>query len=78
MTERLDKSRLGANAIYSASVAVARAAANSLGVSLHCYPGGAGVNIMPIPTFNMINGGQYTEENVELQEFLLVPATAST
>jgi len=73
-----DKSCLGANAIYSVSVAVARAAANSLGISLYNYLGGIGVNIVPIPMFNMINGGQYADRNIEFQEFLLVPTAART
>jgi enolase len=74
----LDKSRLGANAIYSVSIAVARAAANSLQLSLYRYLGGAGVHLLPIPMFNMINGGTYFDTKVEFQEFLLIPATAKT
>ncbi len=73
-----DKSRLGANAIYSVSLAVARAAADSLGLSLYRYLGRDEANIMPIPMFNMINGGRYADRNIEFQEFLLVPAKAQS
>ncbi|MBW2306742.1 MAG: phosphopyruvate hydratase [Deltaproteobacteria bacterium] len=71
-----DKSRLGGNAIYSVSVAAARAAAHSLELPLYRYLGGDGANNVPIPMFNMINGGKYGDRYVELQEFLLVPARA--
>lgn len=71
-----NKSRLGANAIYSVSIAVARAAASSLGIPLYRYLGRADVNILPIPMFNMINGGPYSDTNVEFQEFIVVPFVA--
>jgi enolase len=71
-----DKSRLGANAIYSVSIAVARAAAASLGLPLYRYLGGTGVHLLPMPMFNMINGGAAYGMNVEFQEFLLIPAGA--
>ena len=71
-----NKSRLGANAIYSVSIAVARAAANSLQLPLYRYLGGAGAHLLPVPMFNMINGGDYLNTHVEFQEFILVPTGA--
>ena len=71
-----NKSRLGGNAIYSVSIAVARAAANSLSLPLYRYLGDAEAYILPIPAFNMINGGIYGNQYIELQEFLLVPTAA--
>jgi len=73
-----DKSRLGANAIYSVSIAVARAAASCLGIPLHEYLGGGGTHYIPAPIFNMINGGSSGDVSVEFQEFLLIPAMAET
>jgi len=71
-----NKCRLGANAIYSVSIAVARAAANSLRVPLYQYLGGSEATLLPVPMFNMINGGAHTR--MEFQEFLLIPAAAPT
>ena len=71
-----NKSRLGGNAIYSVSIAVARAAANSLSLPLYRYLGDAEAYTLPIPAFNMINGGIYGNQYIELQEFLLVPTVA--
>ena len=71
-----NKSHLGANTIYSVSVAVARAASNVLGLPLYRYLGGAGVHCLPVPMFNMINGGPYSRGQAEFQEFLLAPASA--
>lgn len=68
-----DKSRLGANAIYSVSIALARAAAFSAGVPLFRYLGGEERYCLPTPVFNLINGGVYGERRVEIQEFLLIP-----
>jgi enolase len=73
-----NKSRLGANAIYGASVAVARAAAQSLGLPLYRYLGEEKTKTLPLPMFNMINGGPYSNALGEFQEFLLVPASAKT
>jgi len=73
-----NKSRLGANAIYSASIGVARAAANSLRVPLYRYLGGPEANLLPVPMFNMVNGGTHATTRVEFQEFLLIPAAAKT
>jgi enolase len=73
-----NKSRLGANATYSVSVAAARAASASLSSSLFAYLGGGTdfLPVLPIPVFNMINGGTYGERKVDFQEFLLVPTGA--
>ena len=73
-----NKSRLGANAIYSASIGVARAAANALRVPLYRYLGGPEANLLPVPMFNMVNGGTHATTRVEFQEFLLIPAAAKT
>jgi len=73
-----NKSRLGANTIYSVSVAVARAASNVLGLPLYRYLGGIGVHLVPVPMFNMVNGGPYSHGHAEFQEFLLVPGCAKS
>jgi len=73
-----DKSHLGVNAIYSVSIAVARAAAHSLGLPLYRYLGGAGVHSLPVPMFNMINGGPYSDTQVEFQEFSMIPTGAES
>lgn len=73
-----DKSRLGANAIYSVSIAVARAAASAARLPLYRYLGGAEANLVPVPMFNLINGGTYGDTSVEFQEFLLIPAGAES
>ena len=73
-----DKSRLGANAIYSVSIAVARAAAGEAGLPLYRHLGGDDLQFLPVPAFNMINGGPYSDTTVEFQEFLLLPAMAKT
>jgi enolase len=71
-----DKSRLGANAIYSVSIAVARAAASARGMPLYRYLGGPEACLLPVPMFNMVNGGTYGDRTMPFQEFLLIPATA--
>jgi enolase len=71
-----DKSRLGANAIYSVSIALARAAAASLSIPLFRYLNHNGDYGLPTPVFNLINGGTYGERTVEIQEFLLIPTGA--
>lgn len=73
-----NKSRLGANAIYSVSIAMARAAASTLQMPLYRYLGGEDANLLPVPMFNMINGGTYAATKVEFQEFLLIPVAAQT
>jgi enolase len=71
-----NKSRLGANAIYSVSIATARAAAAALRVPLYRYLGGEDACLLPVPMFNMINGGTFAGAELEIQEFLLIPASA--
>ncbi|HDN79870.1 MAG TPA: phosphopyruvate hydratase [Chloroflexi bacterium] len=72
------KSRLGANAILGVSLAVARAAANSLGVPLYRYIGGINACILPVPLMNILNGGKHASDSTDLQEFMIVPAGAPT
>jgi len=73
-----NKARLGANAIYSTSVAVARAAAASVRQPLFRYLGGEGARCLPVPMFNVVNGGTYGVVRMEIQEFLLIPVGAET
>jgi enolase len=73
-----DKSRLGANAIYSVSIAVARAAANSMRLPLFRYLDDKKEYILPVPMFNMINGKGVSETFSEFQEYLIIPVTAET
>ena len=69
----INKSRLGANAILGVSIAVARAAANSLGVQLFQYIGGISAAELPIPMMNILNGGKHSDNNINIQEFMIVP-----
>ncbi|MGH8945160.1 MAG: phosphopyruvate hydratase [Acidimicrobiia bacterium] len=69
-----NKARLGANAILAVSMAVARAAADSLGVPLYRYLGGAAAKTLPVPCLNVLNGGAHAANSVDIQEFMLVPA----
>ncbi len=71
-----DKSRLGANAILAVSMAVARAAAEASGLSLHRYLGGAGPMNLPVPMMNIINGGAHANNNIDMQEFMIIPLGA--
>ena len=73
-----NKSRLGANAIYSVSIAVARAAAQASRVPLYRYLGGPEATLLPVPMFNMVNGGTHAAARLEFQEFLLIPSAART
>lgn len=73
-----NKSNLGANAILGVSMAVARAASNALGVPLYRYLGGVNAKILPLPMMNIINGGSHADSNVDLQEFMIMPAGADT
>ncbi len=68
-----NKSKLGANAILGVSMATARAAANALLVSLYRYLGGAYARLLPMPMMNILNGGAHAPNNVDLQEFMIVP-----
>lgn len=71
------KSRLGANAILGVSLAVARAAANLLGLPLYRYMGGVGVCVLPVPMLNILNGGKHAVGSTDFQEFMIVPLGAS-
>jgi len=73
-----NKMRLGANAILAVSMASARAAAAALGVPLFRYLGGANACILPVPMMNIINGGAHADNNLDIQEFMIVPAGADT
>ena len=73
-----NKSRLGANAILGASLAVAKAAAESLGTSLYNYIGGVNAKTLPVPMMNILNGGAHATNNVEIQEFMIMPVGAPT
>jgi enolase len=73
-----DKSRLGANAILAASMAVARAAADDAGLSLYRYFGGSGPLQMPVPMMNVINGGAHANNTLDLQEFMILPVGAAS
>jgi len=67
------KSRLGANALLGASMAVAKASAGAAGLSLYAYLGGPGGTVLPVPQLNVLNGGAHADNNVDVQEFMLVP-----
>jgi enolase len=69
-----NKGRLGANAILAVSMATARAAADALGVSLYNYLGGFNAKTLPVPMMNIINGGAHADNNVDIQEFMILPA----
>jgi enolase len=73
-----NKGRLGANAILSVSMAAARASANSLQVPLYRYLGGAGANTLPTPMMNILNGGAHADNNVDFQEFMVMPVGAES
>ena len=73
-----DKSALGANAVLGVSLAVARAAADSSGLPLYRYLGGPNAHILPTPMFNVINGGVHADNELEPQEFMLMPVGAAS
>jgi len=73
-----NKGRLGANAILSVSMAAARAAANSFKLPLYRYLGGAGANVLPTPMMNILNGGAHADNNVDFQEFMVMPVGAES
>ena len=68
-----NKAKLGANATLAVSLAVAKAAANSLGMSLYNYIGGVNAKELPIPMMNILNGGKHSDNNLSLQEFMIMP-----
>jgi enolase len=73
-----NKSKLGANAMLGVSLAVAKAAAEELGLALHQYLGGVNAKMLPVPMMNILNGGSHADNNVDLQEFMIVPAGAAS
>ncbi|MBC2859392.1 phosphopyruvate hydratase [Stappia sp. 28M-7] len=73
-----NKARLGANAILGVSLAVARAAAQSAGLPLYRYVGGAGARLLPVPMMNIINGGAHADNPIDVQEFMIMPVGAET
>lgn len=73
-----NKGKLGANAILGVSMAVAKAAAASLGVPLYQYLGGINAKQMPVPMMNILNGGQHADNNVDIQEFMVMPVGAAS
>ena len=72
------KSRLGANAILGVSLACARAAAASQGISLYRYVGGMNAKTLPVPMMNIVNGGAHASNNVDIQEFMIMPISAGS
>ncbi len=73
-----NKARLGANAILGVSLACARAAAEALGTSLYNYIGGVNAKTLPVPMMNVLNGGAHAENNVDIQEFMVMPVSAKS
>ncbi len=73
-----NKSKLGANAILAVSLANAKAVANALGVPLYRYLGGPLANLLPVPLMNVINGGSHAANNIDFQEFMIVPVGATS
>lgn len=73
-----NKSNFGANAILGVSLAIAKAAANTLGVSLYKYIGGVNAKELPVPMMNILNGGKHSDNSVNIQEFMIMPIGASS
>ena len=73
-----NKGKLGANAILGVSLAVAHAAADSVGLPLYRYLGGFNAKQLPVPMMNIINGGAHADNNVDFQEFMILPVGAPT
>ncbi|MHB1341375.1 MAG: phosphopyruvate hydratase [Coriobacteriia bacterium] len=73
-----NKAKLGANAILGVSLAAARAAAESCELTLYSYIGGANAHMLPVPMMNIMNGGAHADNNVDLQEFMIMPVGATT
>jgi enolase len=73
-----DKSRLGVNAILGVSLAVAKAAAESSGLELFRYVGGVNAHVLPVPMFNILNGGAHADTGVDVQEFMIAPVGADS
>ncbi|MHB1453249.1 MAG: phosphopyruvate hydratase [Saccharofermentanales bacterium] len=73
-----NKGKMGANAILSVSLAVAKAAANTLNLPLYKYLGGPGAQVLPTPMMNILNGGAHSSNNIDIQEFMVMPVGAKT
>jgi enolase len=73
-----NKGRLGANAILGVSLAVAKAAADEIGLPLYRYVGGTNAHVLPVPMLNVLNGGAHADNNVDFQEFMLMPVGAAS
>jgi enolase len=73
-----NKGRLGANAMLGVSLAAAKAAANHVGLPLYRYVGGASAHVLPVPMLNVLNGGAHADNNVDFQEFMLLPVGAAS
>jgi len=73
-----NKAKLGANATLGVSVAVCKAAAEAFGMPLYQYIGGTNAKVLPVPMMNILNGGKHADNNVDLQEFMIMPAGAKT
>src|SRR5699024_4688157 len=73
-----NKGKLGANAIFGVSMAVAHAAANYLEIPLYNYLGGFNAKVLPTPMMNILNGGEHADNNVDIQEFMIMPVAAET
>ena len=78
LDDTLNKSNLGANAILGVSLASAKAAANSLGMELYNYIGGINASTLPIPMMNILNGGKHSDNNINIQEFMIMPVGSIT
>src|SRR5690606_30149945 len=73
-----NKGRLGANALLGVSLAVARAAADELALPLYRYVGGTNAHVLPVPMMNVLNGGAHADNNVDFQEFMIMPVGAAS
>jgi enolase len=73
-----NKAKLGANAILGVSLAVAKAAADELGLPLYRYVGGTNAHVLPVPMLNVLNGGAHADNNVDFQEFMIMPVGAAS
>ncbi len=73
-----NKEKLGANAILGVSMAIAKAAANALQLPLYRYIGGTNARVLPVPMMNILNGGKHADNNVDIQEFMIMPVQAET
>ena len=78
LDDTLNKSNLGANATLGVSLAVAKAAANSLGMELYNYIGGINAKELPVPMMNILNGGRHSDNNINIQEFMIMPVGSIT